>query len=101
MKVAITAENNQMDAKIDARFGRCAYFAIYNTETKETEFLVNPAKDASGGAGPEAVQFVAQTGVKKIIAREFGNKIHSILKGLSIEMINEKDKTIQEIISTL
>ncbi|MDD3322587.1 MAG: NifB/NifX family molybdenum-iron cluster-binding protein [Paludibacter sp.] len=101
MKIAITSEGNQMDSKIDARFGRCAYFAIYNTDTKETEFLVNPAKDSSGGAGPEAVQFVAQTGVKKIFAGDFGTKIHSLLHSLSIEMINEKDKTISEIISTL
>ena len=101
MKIAITAENNQMDSKIDARFGRCTYFAIYNTETKETEFLVNPAKEASGGAGPEAVQFVAKTGAQKIFAGDFGNKIQSLLSSLNIEMINEKDKTIQEIISNL
>lgn len=101
MKIAITAESNQVDSKIDARFGRCAYFAIYNTETKETEFLVNPAKEASGGAGPEAVQFIAKQGVKKIIAGEFGTKINSLLQSLSIEMITEKVKTIQQIISTL
>jgi predicted Fe-Mo cluster-binding NifX family protein len=101
MKIAITAENNQLDSNIDARFGRCSYFAIYDTETKETEFLVNPAKESTGGAGPEAVQFIAKTGVKKVYAGDFGNKIQSIFTSLNIEMINEKDKTIQEIISNL
>jgi predicted Fe-Mo cluster-binding NifX family protein len=101
MKIAITAEGNQMDSKIDPRFGRCAYFAIYETETKETNFLVNPAKDSSGGAGPEAVQFVAKTGAKKIIAGEFGTKIISLLESLNIEMINVKDKSIQDIVATL
>lgn len=101
MKIAITAESNQVDSKIDARFGRCAYFAIYNPETREIEFLVNPAKDASGGAGSEAVQFIAKQGVKKIIAGEFGTKIHSLLHGLGIEMKTENDKTIKEIISEM
>lgn len=101
MKIAITSEGNQMDSKIDPRFGRCAYFAIYDTETKQTEFIANPAKDATGGAGPEAVQFVAATGAKKIIAGEFGTKILSLLQSLSIEMISAKDQTIQQIVETL
>lgn len=101
MKIAITSENNQMDSKIDARFGRCPFFAIYDTESKKLEFHANPAKESTEGAGPAAVQFIAKHGVNKIIAGEFGNKIHSLLQGLNIEMINDKDKTIAEIISVL
>lgn len=101
MKIAITSEGNQMDSKIDPRFGRCAYFAIYDTDTKETEFIANPAKDSSGGAGPEAVQFIAATGAKKIIAGEIGTKILSLLESLGIQMISAKDKTIQKIVERL
>jgi predicted Fe-Mo cluster-binding NifX family protein len=98
MKIAITSEGNTLNAQIDSRFGRCAYFAIYDTETKQTEFLENPAKDASGGAGPAAVQFVAKQGVSKIVAGEFGGKTQPLFQSLDIEMINEKNKTILEII---
>ena len=101
MKIAITSTANTLDSIIDSRFGRCPYFAIYDTETKETEFLLNPAKYASGGAGPVAVQFIAKQGVSKIIAGEFGGKIISMLESLKIEMINEHDKTISEIIKQL
>ena len=101
MKIAITSEGNTLNAQIDSRFGRCSYFAIYDTETKQTEFLENPGKDASGGAGPAAVQFVAQQGAKKIIAGEFGGKTVPLFQSLNIEMINESGKSIEQIISEL
>ena len=101
MKIAITSEGNTLNAQIDSRFGRCSYFAIYDTETKQTEFLENPAKEASGGAGPAAVQFVAKQGVRKIVAGEFGGKTVPLFQSLNIEMINESGKTIEQIISEL
>jgi predicted Fe-Mo cluster-binding NifX family protein len=101
MKIAVTSEGNTPESAIDTRFGRCAFFAIYNSETKEIEFLSNPAKESSEGAGPAAVQFIAKKGVTKVYAGEFGMKIRSLLDSLKIEMINEQDKTISEIISQL
>ena len=98
MKVAITSEGNTLKSQIDSRFGRCNYFAFYDTETKQTEFVVNPGKEASGGAGPAAVQFVAQQGAKKVIASEFGGKTLPLFQSLDIEMITESGKTIEEII---
>lgn len=98
MKIAITSEGNTLNAQIDSRFGRCSYFAIYDTETKQTEFIENPGKDASGGAGPAAVQFVAKQGVRKIVASEFGGKTVPLFQSLGIEMIHESSKTIAKII---
>ena len=91
MKIAITSTGETLNATIDSRFGRCAYFAIYNTETKSTEFILNPGKEAQEGAGPAAVQFVAAHKVSKIVSGEFGMKIKSLLESLNIEMITNKD----------
>jgi predicted Fe-Mo cluster-binding NifX family protein len=101
MKIAITSEGNTLNAKIDSRFGRCSYFAIYDNETKQIEFISNPAKEASGGAGPAAVQFVAGLGVKKIYAREFGGKTLPLFESLGIETVTESGRTIVEIINEL
>lgn len=98
MKIAITSEGNSLNSLIDHRFGRCAFFAIYDTDTQNTEFIPNPAKESSEGAGPAAVQFIASKGVKKIVAGEFGSKIKSLLDNLQIEMLNDNGKTISEII---
>lgn len=98
MKIAITSEGNTLSSLIDSRFGRCAFFAILDTDTQDTEFFSNPAKESSEGAGPAAVQFIASKGVKKVIAGEFGMKIKPLLDTLSIEMFVETDKTVSDIV---
>ena len=102
MKIAVTSETNNKDSMLDARFGRCAYFAIYDTDSKDFTFLENPAKDSESGAGPAAVAFIAKQGVSKIVSGEFGMKIKGILESLNIEMISVKEsKTVSEIISKM
>jgi predicted Fe-Mo cluster-binding NifX family protein len=103
MKVAITSTGNSNESKLDQRFGRCAYFVIYDTETKSTEYIPNPNKDAQEGAGPASVQLVASRNVQKIISGEFGIKIKSLLDSLKIQMIimKEPEKKITEIIDIL
>ena len=91
MKIAITSTGDTLNATIDSRFGRCAYFAIYNTETKSTEFILNPGKEAQEGAGPAAVQFVAAQKISNIVSVEFGTKIKPLLESLNIEMITPEN----------
>ena len=93
MKIAITASGNTLASVIDSRFGRCTYFAIYDSESNATEFLLNPSKEAQEGAGPAAVQFVAAQKVSKIVSSEFGMKIKSLLDSLKIEMITHDNST--------
>ncbi|MGI6572530.1 MAG: NifB/NifX family molybdenum-iron cluster-binding protein [Fermentimonas sp.] len=101
MRIAIVSEKKSLDARIDSRFGRCAYFAIYDSDSKTTEFFPNPAKDSLEGAGPEAVKFIASKGVKKVVAPEFGRKAEAMLNKLQIEIVHDKDKTISDIIKEL
>lgn len=103
MKIAITSTGDNLDATLDGRFGRCAFFAIYDSETHSTKFILNPSKEAQEGAGPAAVQFVAAYKVSKIVSGEFGMKIKSLLDSLKIHMIIIKDpeKKIKEIIEIL
>jgi len=103
MKIAITSDGNTLESKLGQRFGRCAYFIIYDTEKKRIEFLPNPDKEAHEGAGPASVQFVASRNVQKIISGEFGIKIKSLLDTLKIQMIvlKQPGKSINEIIEML
>ncbi len=103
MRIAITSTGNSLESTIDPRFGRCAYFVVYDTESKSTEFIPNPNKDVEEGAGPASVQIVASRNVNKIISGEFGMKIKSLLDSLKIQMIviNDHTKRISEIIELL
>lgn len=103
MKIAITSRGNNLDSKLDQRFGRCEFFIIYDTETEGVEILPNPNRDVEEGAGPASVQLVASRNVKKIISGEFGIKIKSLLDSLKIQMIvlKEPDKNIKAILEML
>jgi predicted Fe-Mo cluster-binding NifX family protein len=103
MRVAITSTGNNLDSTLDQRFGRCAWFVIYDTESKSIEFIPNPNKDAEEGAGPASVQVVAAKKVNKIISGEFGMKIKSLLDSLQIQMIavKEPERKISELIAML
>lgn len=102
MKVAITSTGNSLDSTLDERFGRCSYFVIYDTESKSTEFIPNPNKEAENGAGPASVQLVASRNVSKIVSGEFGMKIKSLVDSLKIQMIVVKEtKKVKEIIEML
>lgn len=103
MKIAITSTGDNLDSPMDQRFGRCAWFVIYDDETKGVEILPNPNKEALDGAGPAAVQLVASRKVSKIVSGEFGIKIKSLLDSMKIQMIVLKDqeKTVREIIEMI
>lgn len=67
MKIAISSEGDFLSSKMDSHFGRCSYFAFYDTETGNTAFLVNPAKEVTSGAGPATVQFIASKKWRKYV----------------------------------
>jgi len=103
MRVAITSSGNSLDSSIDRRFGRCAFFVIYDTESKSVEFIPNPNKEVEQGAGPASVQIIASRNVNKVVSGEFGMKIKPLLDKLNIQMIalDKADKSIQDIIEML
>ncbi len=95
MKIAITSTGNTMDSIVDPRFGRCAWFLIYDTETLLHNFLKNPAAETEEGAGPAAIKFVAEQGVQKIVSGEFGVKIRPLLEELGIKIITNKESEMR------
>ena len=103
MKIAIASTGNTLESTIDPRFGRCAYFVIYDTENKAIEFIPNSNKDVEEGAGPASVQLVASRNVNKIVLSEFGIKIKALLDSLKIQIIvlKEPEKKIKDIIEML
>ena len=63
MRIAIPVNEESIDAPVCVSFGRAPYFLLYNSITKETDYLDNNAVAASGGAGAagEHVAVIANT----------------------------------------
>jgi len=102
MKIAISSKTNSIESNVDPRFGRCPFFAIYDTESTKLEFLINPGREAQGGAGPIATSFVANQKAEKVFSGAFGAKINSLFDELKIQMIVvTTETTIKDIIEKL
>lgn len=95
MKVAIASTENNYESFINKHFGHCAYFVIYDTDSKATEFIANPNKDLDENAGTASVQLIASKNVTKIISGEFGMKIKPLLDSLKIQMIVVKNQNLK------
>lgn len=103
MKTAITSTGNNLDSKFDLRFGRTAWFCIYDKESDIIQFIENENKDSIGGAGTKTAEMIAELGVKQVISGDFGPKAKSLLERLKIQMVilNEENNTVQNILSKL
>ena len=91
MKLAITASTPQINSQLERRFGRCAYFLMVDTETRAWESLPNPAVQASGGAGPQAAQFLADQGVDAIVSGDYGPKAFTALDSAGIQIYSAQE----------
>lgn len=103
MKIAITSTGNSLESTIDQRFGRCAWFVFFDTETGGVEFVPNPNRKIEEGAGPASLELVAARNVEKVVSGEFGTRFKTLIDSLMIQMIVLKDhnKKISEIIDML
>jgi predicted Fe-Mo cluster-binding NifX family protein len=72
MRIAISSTGPDLDAEVDPRFGRCQCFVVVDPATEELEVLDNEAAMMSGGAGIQAAQMVANSGVDAVITGHLG-----------------------------
>ena len=100
MKLVISADGPQLEAQLDARYGRCAYFIFVDTETHAWEASPNPAINARGGAGTQAAQFIANKGAQAVISGHFGPNAFEALDAAGIKMYTAAggrvDKVVEE-----
>ena len=87
MRIAISATGSTLDAEVDPRFGRCQYFIVAETETKEFEALGNSSATAAGGAGISAAQTIAGKGVEAVLTGNCGPNAYQVLSSAGIKVI--------------
>jgi len=87
MKLAVSASGSGLNAPVDARFGRCQYFIIVDTETMKFEALENPSMTASHGAGIQTAQMIANKGVTVVLTGNCGPNAFQTLSAAGIQVI--------------
>ena len=99
MKIAISANGQNLDAEVDPRFGRCQYFIIADTETEEFEALDNSSATAAGGAGISAAQMIVKKGVEAVLTGNCGPNAHQVLSPAGIKVITGVSGKIKDAIA--
>ncbi len=84
MKICITSGGRTLDAAVDARFGRCAFFIFYDTDTGDLEAQENPNARFQGGAGIQSGQMMAAQGVKAVLTGNMGPNAFQTLSAAGI-----------------
>jgi len=96
MKIAITSKGKDLCDEVDPRFGRCKYFLFVDTDTMDFETVSNESTMASGGAGIQAAQTVAKSGVKTVITGNVGPNAFQILSAAGITIFTGVSGTVQD-----
>ena len=99
MKIAITSTGTELDSAVEPRFGRCAYFALIDTESGAFEAKANPFRDAAGGAGIQAAQWVVDQGVGALLTGHCGPKSVAVLDDADIRVVEDVAGTVREAVA--
>jgi predicted Fe-Mo cluster-binding NifX family protein len=86
MKIILTATSPNFDSEIEPRFGRAAYFVFVDVDTLEWQAYPNPGASASGGAGTQAAQYIANQGAQAAVSGDFGPNAYNALNAAGIAM---------------
>ena len=84
MKIAFPVSEKSTDAIVHGSFGRAPYYLIYNTNSREIDYLDHRAVVAQGGAGIRAAQVLADNGVKVIITPQCGENAEKLLRNAEV-----------------
>ena len=86
MRIAVTAQGTDLDSAMDPRFGRCRSFVIADSDSEEFEAFSNDGVMASGGAGTQSAQFLANKGVDAVITGNVGPNAARALEAAGTEV---------------
>ncbi|NLI12754.1 hypothetical protein Pmgp_01039 [Pelotomaculum propionicicum] len=97
MKVAVTSMGQNMESKVDPRFGRANWFILFNTETAEYEVVSNEQNlNAGQGAGIQSAEIISRNGVEALITGNCGPKAFKALGAAGIQVYCGAEGTVAE-----
>ncbi len=86
MKIAVSSTGQNKEIMLDRRFGRCDYFQIFDTETKQYDVIVNNGVSAEGGAGIAAANQVIDENINVVITGNLGPNAFELLEKTGIKL---------------
>ena len=98
MKIAVPVSEKSEVALMARRFGRAPYYLIYDNQNDDIVIVENPAVNARGGAGIQAVEFLISKEVSTVIVPEVGPNAYRVLRSANIDIFHGLDLSSKELI---
>jgi predicted Fe-Mo cluster-binding NifX family protein len=101
MKVAVTAQGNELSSEIDLRFGRAKWLIVVDTETGDFQARDNVLNlNAIQGAGIQTGQNIANLGADVVITGNVGPNAFKTLNTANIKIFLAQEQTVQEAVDS-
>ena len=98
-KIAITSTGPDLTANVDPRFGRAAFFLIFNQETMDFEVIENSQNlSLPQGAGIQAGKIIIDNNVDTLITGNCGPKAFDVLQKAGIRVIVHATGAVKDVI---
>jgi len=86
MKICFSASGENEKSMLNARFGRCPYFLVFDTDSKQWQAVNNQAAAEFRGAGISAAQKVADLGCQIIVTGNMGPNAFNVMSTSNIKI---------------
>ena len=100
MKIGVSSAGGSQDAEVEPRFGRCPYFVIVDSDTKQIEVISNPGAGAGGGAGPQAAQALKDKGAGVVLTGQVGPNAQQALDAAGIKIVTGVSGKVRSAVDT-
>ena len=88
MKIAVTAQNGDLEAEVESRFGRAPSFIIVDTDTMAFDVVENTQSlDLPQGAGIQGAQNILPHKPEALLTGNCGPKAFRILRAAGIKVV--------------
>jgi len=98
MKVAVSAVGDNLDTRVDPRFGRCGYFIIVETDDLSFQAFENANAALQRSAGIQSASFVASSGAGAVLTGNCGPKAMDVLNAGGIEIYTGQTGNVRDVI---
>ncbi len=99
MRIAVSAQGNELTSNVDPRFGRAHCFLVFDTADDSVEVVSNDQNmNAAQGAGIQAAQTVANKNVDLVVSGNFGPKAFRALAAAKIKAACWAEGTVADAI---
>ena len=100
MKVIVSASGKTLEAPVDPRFGRAAYFILADTDSGAFEAHDNAQNlNAAQGAGIQAAETIARLGAEVVITGHCGPKAFRTLQAAGVQVVTGATGTVAEAVA--